>query len=406
MLRYLWGWLCGYVVITVFGKNKEQFLNLALQRNIDIYDIEYKEAAEPLVIAKVSCGDLRFLRTVSRKTGCRFKIGRRYGLPFFCKYLKKRKMLVLGMALFCVGLYVLSGFVWFIEVTPREQVKYLDENEIIALGEQYGIKKGVWGRNLDFDSIQKQMLTDIPELSWIAVERRGILINYNVAERDVWTEEENNATMGAIWANRKALIEEILIKHGTAAAETGQLVQKGDLLVSPLADGRADAIIRGRVWYEGYGECALKEVSQKPDGAAKKYVYLLRSNADGVDPSFLRLWGLGDWNTDEAGSNGENLLIKTTKAQPCFFGRLTLPITFLVKEITPAKQVVREYTEEEAKSKALAEARKSLRQQIGENNTLIEEKTDYKLQDGVCRITVKWECKEEIGMRNTEQTAD
>ena len=37
---------------------------------------------------------------------------------------------------------------------------------------------------------------------------------------------------------------------------------------------------------------------------------------------------------------------------------------------------------------------------------LIEEKTDYKLQDGVCRITVKWECKEEIGMRNTEQTAD
>ena len=43
MLNYFIGWLKGYIVITILGKNKERFLNLALQQNIDIYDVEQPE---------------------------------------------------------------------------------------------------------------------------------------------------------------------------------------------------------------------------------------------------------------------------------------------------------------------------------------------------------------------------
>jgi sporulation protein YqfD len=396
VLRYLWGWIRGYVVITIFGSGKEQFLNLALQQNMDIYDVEWREGEEPFIVAKADYHDLGGLRKIAHKTGCRFKLGRRKGLPFFYRYLKKRKMLAVGLVIFCIGLYVLSGFVWFIKVTPQEHIKYLDENQVIAQAEKYGIKKGVWGRNLNFDAVQKQLMIDIPELSWVSIERRGTLINFNVAERDIWTEEEENATVGAIWANRTALIEEVLIKHGQPMVETGQLVQKGALLVSPLADGRADAIIRGRVWYEGYGECAVSQSMDVASGEEKKHIYLLRPNAEGVEASRLKLWG---WYKE----NGEvKEKVERATVQPRLFADFRLPFSFLVETITPVETVSLENTEAEAKAKALSAARQSLRQQIGENNQLVEETVEYHLKDGVCCMTVKWECREEIGMRNVE----
>lgn len=398
MFRYLWGWIRGYVVITVFGKNKEQFLNLALQQNLNVYDVEWQNSDEPRIIAKVDQREIGKLRHIARRTRCRFKLGKRRGLPFFCRYLKKRKMLAVGLLIFCVGLYVLSGFIWFVKVTPQEQIKHLDEDEVLALCEDYGVRPGVWGRSIDYDAIAKQLMIEVPELSWVSVQRRGALVQINVAERDIWTEEENNATLGAIWANRKAMIEEVLIKHGEAVVSPGDVVAKGALLVSPLADGRADAIIRGRVWYEGYGECPMSEEVQKPDGESKVQVYLLRPNAEGVEPSLLKLWG-----RERAAS--KNLLIKREKVQPRLWGDIKLPFHLLLEWATPVRNVQVNREEGDAKALALAQARNSLRQQVGENNQLIEETLEYHLVDGVCCMTVRWECKEEIGIRNLDKNA-
>lgn len=397
MLRYLWGWIRGYVVITIFGKNKEQFLNLALQQNLNVYDVEWQNGDAPRILAKVDYQEIGKLRHIARRTRCRFKLGKRRGFPFFYRYMKKRKMLAIGLLLFCVGLYVLSGFVWFVKVTPQEQIKHLDEDEVLALCEDYGIRPGAWGRNIDYDAIAKQLMIDVSELSWVSIERRGTLVQVNVAERDIWTEEEDNATVGAIWANRKAMIEEVLIKHGEAVVAPGDVVQKGALLVSPLADGRADAIIRGRVWYEGYGECAMTEEVKQASGDTKVQVYLLRPNAEGVEPSLLKLWGR------EHTESGKNLQVKRETVQPRVWGDIKLPFRLLLEWATPVRTVQVNHEEADAKAKALAQARNSLRQQIGENNTLIEETLEYHLVDGVCCMTVRWECKEEIGIRNLEK---
>lgn len=394
MLKYLLGWLHGYVVITVFGDNKEQFLNLALQRNIDIYDVEWHEDGYSVIIAKVAYGDIGKLRQIRRKVGCGFKLGKRRGWPFFYRYLQKRKMLVAGFLIFCLGLYVLSGFVWQIKVVPRENIKYLDNEEILTLCEQYGIKKGVWGGNIDFDTVEKQLIMQIPELSWVSVEKEGILVKINIAERDLWTEDDENATVGAIWANRKALIEELLIKHGTAVVNEGDVVEKGALLVSPLADGKADAIIKGRVWYVGYGECSMNQSVLKKTENPQVQVYLLRHNAEGVDNSRLKLWG-GIDETDLT-----EYSVEEEFAKPRIWGNIFLPVDVLIQWVTPVKAVEITYTEADAKAKALAQARNSLKQQIGENNRLIDESVEYALRNGVCTVTVRWECKEEIGVRN------
>ncbi len=395
MLQYFWGWLRGYVIITVFGPNKEQFLNLALQQELDLYDVEWREGGDPVLIAKVNQRHIGALRKIARRTHCRFRLGRKQGWPFFWRHLRKRKMLLSGFLLFCLGLYVLSGFVWFVRVTPQEKIQALDQQEVLEQAQEYGIRRGAWGRGLDFDTIEKELLRDIRELSWVSIQRQGILIRIHVAERDLWTEAEENATRGAILANRAALIEEVLIKHGTPQVQAGQLVQKGDTLVAPLADGKADAIIRGRVWYEGYGECALEQTRQKPDGDSYLQLYLLRPNAPGVEESRLKLWG-------KKAAAGETT-VSSRLVQPRLWGDRTLPLTFLIETITPLKTETIRYSEKEAKAKALAAARASLRQQIGEENQLIEETLDYHLKNGICTMTVKWECREEIGTRATEE---
>lgn len=398
MLQYFWGWLRGYVVITVYGPNKEQFLNLALQQELDLYDVEWQEGTDPVLTAKVNQRHIGPLRKIARRTRCRFRLGRRQGWPFFWRHLRKRKMLVLGFLLFCLGLYVLSGFVWFVRVTPQEKIQALDQQEVLEQAQEYGIRRGAWGRGLDFDAIEKELLHDIKELSWISIQRQGILIRIHVAERDLWTEAEENATRGAILANRAALIEEVLIKHGTPQVQAGQLVQKGDVLVTPLEDGKADAIIRGRVWYEGYGEFAMEQTRQQADGNSHIQVYLLRPNAPGVEESRLKLWG-------KEKTTGETK-VTSRLVQPRLWGDRTLPITFLIETITPLQTETIRYGEKEAKARALAAARASLRQQIGEENQLLEESMEYHLRNGVCTMTVKWECREEIGTRATEAESE
>ena len=90
-------------------------------------------------------------------------------------------------------------------------------------------------------------------------------------------------------ADFDGIIEDILVRRGTAAVSSGDAVCKGDILIygwqGDLASA-ADGIVTAKLWGEGYGECALREEWTEPSG---NEVISIGLKVD--DGSFLHLAG-------------------------------------------------------------------------------------------------------------------
>lgn len=385
MLTGFWSWLAGFVVIRLGGGGQERFLNLALQRGIEIWDTMWLDG--DVLEVKAAWQDMKELRRIAKITGCKLSIGRGSGLPFTLRYLMGRKTLAVGMLMFALGLLALSQLVFTVNVLPQEELHELDAARVEALARELGVKPGAVYRQLDIDGICAELQAEIPELSWVYIERSGTVVNIKVAERSIYPDELENATVGAIWANRDALIEDVLVKHGQAVAKHGDTVLAGDLLVSPLADGRADAIVHARVWYKGYGEAPLAAETCEPLGRAACIYRFIRP--DGAE---LLLWG----KEPQISAEGERLS-RTSDERSLDVGQTRL---LLHRDILqPQSVTVQEISESEAKAAAYQAALGNIYAQQNPKSQLLNETVDYTMLDGgVWAVEVVWECREEIGV--------
>lgn len=385
MLNLFWSWLSGYVLLHLTGGGQERFLNLALQREIEIWNINW--LGDDLLELKAAWPDLKELRRVGKICGCKLAIRRSRGLPFTLRYLRGRKTLAVGVLLFAAGLFALSQLVFAVKVLPQEELHELDVAQVEALAAELGLKPGALFSRLDTDALAAELKAQIPEISWVYIERSGTVANIKVAERSIYPEELENATKGAIWADRDALVEQVLLKHGQPMVAHGDTVKKGDLLVAPLADGRADAIIRGRVWYQGYGEAALAEDVVTPEGRPA-YLYRL-TRADGRE---LLLWG----QPLQPSESNERIDSQTADFAFNIFGTaVDVQREALQRELV----IQRQLSEQEAKAAAYRQAEQTLSAQLGEDAKRLNEETTYQLlEGGVWSVNVTWECLEEIGV--------
>lgn len=383
MFTLICGWLTGYVIIHLSGGNQERFLNLALQKNIELANMHW--LAEDLLEAKVNYKQVASLKKIAKVTHCHMKIRLSKGLPFAYKYAKQRKALMVGILIFAVGIFCLSQLVFSISVSPKEDVGDLDLAKVLSTAQNLGLKQGAIYKTLDIEQISKDIRQEMPEISWVYIERSGTKVDIQVAIRSTYSEEEDSKTIGAIYASRTALIEEVLIKQGYANVAVGDTVKKGDLLVLDQEDGRADAIINARVWYEGYGEGELSQEIVTSAGG-DQHIYWLENQSGNK----LILWALPQ--TEIADATYEQNRINAN------LGYEDYQLNFYQEILSPQFVTYKSISDQEAQNAAFNQAMSSLENQIGKNNQVLTEDITYDLLDGVWAVTIRWECKEEIGV--------
>lgn len=390
MLKMLWGWIFGYYIIHIYGRSAERFINLALQQDIHISDIVW--LSDDLMEAKVEIRDIAKLREVADAGGCKYDIRTKRGLPVFSKYLvTKRIMLLGGGVLAALALYVVSSFALFIEVDSKEKLILLDKSKIIAAADSLGIGVGSRFSAMDFDLAEKQLLLNFPLLAFCDIERNGTLITINVAEKATVLPEDKKDDVGAIWAGKDALIEKILVLYGQTEIKSGDTVSKGSLLVSPMSDGRASAIIKARVWYEAYGECALTEEIPQNNGSVLRKISVRLPNGNAA----VTLCGYDEKDVGEC-------VILDEHSEPLYLWRgVALPIEIVEQYCQPQTVTVKEYTAADAQETALSRARQNLSRMMNVDAELLSEAVqNIDTDDGIIRVKVTWECMEDIGVRN------
>lgn len=263
-------YLRGYVIITVSGRYPERFLNVCAARRILVWDVF--PCGERSLKCCVSMRAFGMLAPVARKTDVHIKILKKCGFPMLLRRLKKRRWFAFGLLLCILLLILVNQFVWKIEINGCETVSAAHIRQKLA---DFGLTIGTFRPHIDEKALQNQMLSQVPELSWIWVDKHGSKVTVEVEERVMPPELYDADALCNLAASKDGVIESMVIKHGTPLVSLGDTVCKGDILVSglllsekgvPPRTTQSEGEIYARVWYEKTKAFSLWQPIRKETG--------------------------------------------------------------------------------------------------------------------------------------------
>ncbi len=262
----------GYVSIVIKGLFPERFINLCTKNKISLWNIKRKNKNE--ITADVAIDNFKKIRKIRSRSGCKIHITKKYGLRFFIYRYRKRKALAIGLVVFFIILWSLTKFVWIIDITGNDKVA---DSLILEQANKCGLKTGMFASAVNPKEIQTYLMTNMEALSFVSVTRNGTTVYIDVREREEKREHFDKNTFSNIVADQSGVVESVLVQSGTAAVKKGDVVYKGQLLVSGATDNKylgikysnSDAEIMARVWHEKTVELPYYIEEKVPTGKVK-----------------------------------------------------------------------------------------------------------------------------------------
>jgi similar to stage IV sporulation protein len=279
-------WLEGHITINIRGKRIERLINMAVREGIQMWNI--RRLGDERSQCEILIRDYFRLRPLLRKTGCRSHVVQREGLPFWLIRLRMRAGFTIGAVLFLFGLYMLSTFVWRVEITGTQQIA---PYEVKQAAEKVGIKQGAWKAKLkETQEMQREMLNLLPQASWIGIDLQGTKAIIQVVEKKI---QEPPKQLGPrhLIARKRAVVHSIVAEAGKSMVKANQFVEKGQVLISGIIgnDTRQSLVaargkVEGEVWYVSNVTVPMTRTSYHLTGQKQHLFYFT------VGSYAVRLW--------------------------------------------------------------------------------------------------------------------
>lgn len=273
----LWRYILGFYQLQVVGWNLEKLINISASRGLNIWNISRDEGG---LLLNASLYSFSQLKEISQRLNCSLTIKEKQGLPFIFAKLKKRKIFFIGPILLIIILYILSSFIWFIEI---EGLDTLVLSDVLVAASEAGLNVGVWKSTLEPRQIERILMNKLDKTAWVGIEIQGTKAIIRLVEKVVIPPEDLRPCH--LIAEKDGIITEIIVLEGKGMVKKGQTVKKGDLLISGLVElgeeesadeknngfllykpVKAKGIVRGKTWYEAYAEVPLTRYSEKRTG--------------------------------------------------------------------------------------------------------------------------------------------
>lgn len=269
MAKRIFDQLGGIIGVKIKGEKQEKVINMALSRGIYIWDI--KKDYESIIL-KVKASGYEALKGICDEHGYILEIIDKQGFPFFKVVFKRRLGFMGGALIFVLALYLLSSFIWFIDVSGNKQV---EKNLILNTAAKYGVYEGAARWRFSTSEVEKAMIKELSELAYIKIDINGVKANIEVVEK-IFPQAGISGECHMV-AAKDGIVKEVLVLDGQTSVKEGDVVAKGDILISgivfpsispfmeaenaPLEQPymvRARGSVKAQVSYQGYGECRLK----------------------------------------------------------------------------------------------------------------------------------------------------
>ena len=395
MLPKLWNFLNGYVIIKVTGFSVERFINLAIHRGVVFLDIKRNAGDDDVpefIEMQVSVRDFFRLKAAMKKTKCRIKIVKRVGAPFFMRRYRKRKLLAVGTLFFIAALFVLSNFIWQVNIEGHDR---LDPDEITTFLYEAGFGFGTSKRGVDLRWLERQLLAGFSDINWVNVEIRGTVATVRITETLPGHEVYDYSAPADIVAQKDALIIGVATTSGTPMIRPGDVVAQGDVLVSGMLTVgtpdqvfrteyvRAEANVTAKIVYEMEVFVPLQYVERNLSGSSRRFY--------GVE-LFGRMFGLRNYNIRYTNFD------KDTREWQLFIGPWH-PVPFIIRTMEYYEIIVemarRTETQAQFHANELIHAR--LAEEFGVDVEVVDVDVEFFLEDGFVRARALVTTIESIG---------
>ena len=235
----------------VTGEETLRFVNLCRNNGIELRHLVRRENA---IQMEIDAKNFKKLRSLVRKTHVKIHILNRHGPAFFFYRHNRRWWFLLGMTVFAGMIYILSLFVWQIDIDGNR--KYTDALILQALA-QMDVKSGCRKSEIDLPDIEEELRIMYNEITWVSASIAGTKLQIELREGDlkisgssgggqtgnvkrVENRENNPKTQNGesetdlpanLVADEDAIITNLVVRRGTVAVRYGDEVKKGDVLI-------------------------------------------------------------------------------------------------------------------------------------------------------------------------------
>ncbi len=251
-LQNTYKFLRGFISVRAEGYFVERLLNLCQNRGIETWDVNLRQSGT--IEFKMKNKDYKMLREIAKITHSEIQIIDEKGTLNILKRYKKRKIFLIAAISVSFGIYLLSLRIWNIEIIGNESI---DIAEIKKELHSEGIITGVKKEELEFDTVKRNIYMRRNDLLWIGFKVNGTKMVVEVLERKNPKKDEFEKIPCNIVADKDGIIESIYVKLGTKCVDVGDVVFKGDVIVSGIVTSEysdtkevsANAEITIKTWY-------------------------------------------------------------------------------------------------------------------------------------------------------------
>lgn len=379
-------WIFGTAAVRVSG-DTARFINVAVKSGITPLEL-HREADSVRLVIRAS--QFKKLHKLKIRTHTRVRLLEKHGGPFVLHRILRRPGLALGAGLGVALFIYLSGFYWGVSISGEAPYA---KSEILEAAQHCGAYIGAPRGELDTALASYRVMRELPRLSWASLNTDGCFITLSV--RSALEKEQGAQHDGAydIVASRAGLVREITAESGTVLVEVGSAVGVGQVLVSGvteigdpwgeeplrhlLSHARAEVIAETRHTFTA--SCPLRmESAREIVRGERRALYVLGVRIP------LGLSGAPD--ADRTAYTREPLTLLGTE----------LPVWTETLRAADLEPVTVEFSEAEAKSRALEKVRQLEAFYLGETGELLSEAVSYSVRDGVVYVSASCVCLENI----------
>lgn len=381
------GYLKGFVSIHVEGYFIERFINMCKSQNIYLWNIEKKN--DIYLTTNIGIKDFKRIKRIAKKTKCKVGIEGKKGIPFILNRYKKRKIFVLMMILLILILFILSRFIWNIEIKITGDD--LTEEKILSSLNENGLFIGERKSDIDIKEIVNNIRLARSDIAWIGIELKGTNAIVEVVEAEEKPEIIAQDEYCNIVSDKEGKIVKINANTGTAMVKPGDVVKEGTLLIGGWMEGkytgtrfaRATGEIEAVVWYTEKATVSFKETKVEKTGKMEKK-YAININNFRIN-LYKRLSNFEKYDT----------IYATKKLK--LFSNFYIPVELIECNNSEIKEYEINYSEEEAKKEAKRRAEEKLNQKITNNDNINNVTVNYTIKDDAVEAEVTYEVFENIG---------